>query len=190
MVQPMFQRSLLAALAALALAGCSSVPRPPVPRVAHVDLERFMGDWYVIASIPTYIERDAWNAVESYRLDDDGSIATTFTFRKGGFDGPDKRYTPRGFVFDRDSNAVWGMQFVWPIKADYRIAYLSDDYGQTVIAREARDYVWIMARSPSISEADYARLEEFVASMGYDTTLLRKVPQRWPATADAREGTP
>jgi apolipoprotein D and lipocalin family protein len=189
-VSSMHYRPFLAAIAALALAGCSSVPRTPVPLVGHVDLERFMGDWYVIASIPTYIERDAWNAVESYRIDPDGSIATTFTFRKGGFDGPEKRYTPRGFVVDRESNAVWGMQFVWPIKADYRIAYLSDDYGQTVIAREARDYVWIMARSPSISEADYARLTELIASMGYDTTRLRKVPQRWPATADAGEGTP
>jgi len=189
-VSSMHYRTLLAAIAAFALAGCSSVPRTPVPLVGHVDLERFMGDWYVIASIPTYIERDAWNAVESYRLDQDGSIATTFTFRKGGFDGPEKRYTPRGFVFDRDSNAVWGMQFVWPVNADYRIAYLSDDYGQTVIAREARDYVWIMARSPSISEADYTRLTQFVASMGYDTAKLRKVPQRWPATADEGGGTP
>jgi apolipoprotein D and lipocalin family protein len=180
----------IAAVATLALAGCSSVPRPPVPTVEHVDLERFMGDWYVIACIPTRIERDAWNAVEAYALDSDGTIATTFTYRLGGFDGPEKRYTPRGFVLDRASNAVWGMQFVWPIKADYRIAYLSADYGQTVIAREARDYVWIMARSPHITEADYARLTGFVASMGYDTTQLRKVPQRWPAPARAGGGTP
>jgi apolipoprotein D and lipocalin family protein len=178
----MSPRNVLAAIAALALAGCSSVSRPPVPTVAHVDLERFMGDWYVIACIPTYIERDAWNAVESYRLEADGTIATTFTFRQGGFDGPGKRYTPRGFVVDRGSNAVWGMQFVWPIKADYRIAYLSADYGETIIAREERDYVWIMARSPSLSDDGYARLVERVAAMGYDTAKLRKVPQRWPAT--------
>jgi apolipoprotein D and lipocalin family protein len=153
-----------------------------------VDLERFMGDWYVIASIPTYIEQDAWNAVESYRLDQDGSIATTFTFRKGGFDGPEKRYTPRGYVVDRASNAVWGMQFVWPIKADYRIVYLSDDYGQTVVAREDRDYVWIMARTPELDAADYSRLTAFVTSLGYDATQLRRVPQRWPAQA-APQGT-
>ena len=184
MTTPAMQhRSMLAALAVLSLAGCSSVPRPPVPLAQDVDLERFMGDWYVIACIPTWLERDAWNAVESYRLDADGSIATTFTFRKGGFDGPERRMHPRGFVVDRASNAVWGMQFVWPIKADYRIAYLSGDYGQTVIAREARDYVWIMARTPSISDADYRRLTDFVAAMGYDMAKLRRVPQRWPASA-------
>lgn len=169
----------IAAFAALVLAGCGSVPKPPLRAVPQVDLQRFMGDWYVIACIPTWIERDAWNAVESYRLDPDGTIATTFTYRKGGFDGPEKRMTPRGFVFDRTSNAVWGMQFVWPIKADYRIVHLSDDYAQTVVARESRDYVWIMARTPQIDAADYERLTAFVASLGYDVTRLRKVPQRW-----------
>lgn len=178
------------ALAALALAGCNSVPKPPLPTVPHVDLARFMGDWYVIACIPTWPERDAWNAVESYRLDDDGTIATTFTFRKGGFDGPAKRMTPRGYVVDRTSNAVWGMQFVWPIKADYRIVHLSDDYSRTVVAREARDYVWIMARTPEIDDADYARLTAFVASLGYDTARLRKVPQRWPDHASPQAGSP
>jgi len=176
---------LIVAAAALLAAGCSSVPHPPIVQVESVDLQRFMGDWYVIASIPTRIERDAYNAVESYRLAPDGTIETTFTFRKGGYDGPEKRYTPRGYVLDRESNAVWGMQFVWPIKADYRISYLSPDYGQTVVAREPRDYVWIMARTPRIPDSDYERLVAFVASLGYDVAQLRKVPQRWPATGGA-----
>ena len=47
-----------------------------------------MGDWYVIANIPTFIEKDAYNAIESYRLDDDGTVATTFRFNKGSLDGP------------------------------------------------------------------------------------------------------
>jgi apolipoprotein D and lipocalin family protein len=69
------------------------------------------------------------------------------------------------------------------VKADYRIAYVSPDYGQTVIARVARDYVWIMARTPSIPDADYERLLQFVAAQGYDVSLLRKVPQRWDSSA-------
>ena len=160
----------------LGLAGCASPP--PMPTVERVDLGRFMGDWYVIASIPSFIERGAHNAVESYRLEADGTVATTFTFRAGGFDGEAKRYTPRGYVLDA-SNARWGMQFVWPVKADYRIVYLAADYGQTVIAREKRDYVWIMARTPAIAEADYQRLLGMVASLGYDPARVQKVPQRW-----------
>lgn len=162
------------------LFGCAAA-RPPIQTMAHVDLERFMGDWYVIANIPTFLEEGAHNAIESYRLEDDGTIDTTFTFRADGFDGELKRYNPRGFVFDTQSNAVWGMQFVWPIKADYRIVYVNDDYTQTIIGREKRDYVWIMARTPSIPDADYAALIELLASQGYDTRLIRTVPQRWPA---------
>ena len=75
---------------------------------------------------------------------------------------------PRGFVATARRNAVWGMQFVWPIKADYRIAYCPTDYGQTVIAREARDYVWIMARTPSIRDADYGGSPISSPRMGYD----------------------
>ncbi len=165
-------------IALFALVGCQSVPLPPLAQPPKVDLERFMGDWYVIANIPTFIDKGAHNAVESYRLAADGTIETTFTFRDGAFDGPQKRYTPRGFVVDRNSNAVWGMQFIWPIKADYRIMHVAADYSQTVVGREARDYVWIMARTPEIPAADYTRLVELVSLQGYDTSRIVKVPQR------------
>ena len=174
-------KSTLLAAAALNLAGCQSVQRPPIAVVEQVDLPRFMGDWYVIANIPSFLEKGAHNAIESYRLAPDGSIETTFTFRAGGFDGEEKRYTPRGFVVDQESNAVWGMQFIWPIKADFRVVYLAPDYSQTVIGREKRDYVWIMARTPSIPEADYRRIIAFLDEQGYDVSRIQKVPQRWEA---------
>ncbi len=148
--------------------------------VEHVNLERFMGDWYVIASIPTFIEKKAHNAVESYALNDDGTVATTFRFRKDGFDGKIKEYQPKGFVRDTGSNALWGMQFIWPFKGDYRIVYLDDGYDVTVIGRQKRDYVWIMARTPEISDGKYAEMVDFVSEIGYDASKLRKVPQRWP----------
>ena len=159
------------------LAGCSSAPT--VPPVKSVDLGRFMGDWYVIASIPTSPEEGAYNAIESYRLDPDGSIATTFTFRQGAFDGPQKVMRPRGFVRPGTSNAVWGMQFIWPIKAEYVISHVDPDYRETIVARSKRDYVWIMARQPQLSNEDYARLQQKVRDLGYDVAKLQKVPQRW-----------
>ena len=135
-----------------------------------------MGDWYVIASIPTFIEKEAFNAMESYRLDDDGTVATTFRFNKGSYDGPVKEYNPRGFIRDKDSNAVWGMQFVWPFKAEYRVVFLNDDYTQTVIGRTKRDYVWIMARESTIPKDDYERILNFLRDQGYDLEKLRQVP--------------
>ena len=170
-------RTTLATLGAALLAACSAtVPRAPATVATKVDLQRFMGDWYVIANIPTFPEKGAHNAVERYTLDPDGSIAVNFSFNADAFDGPVKTYHPRGFVLD-PTNALWGMRFVWPIKADYRISYVASDYSLTVIGREARDYVWIMARTPTIPEADYQRMVEFVTREGYDVSKLQRVPQ-------------
>jgi len=163
--------------AALFIAGCQSVPT--ITTVDHVDIDRYMGDWYVIANIPTFLERDAYNAVESYSLREDGTIDTVFTFNKGGFDGKPRRYNPRGFIRS-DNNAEWGMRFVWPFKAEFLVVWLDEDYTQTVVGRSRRDYVWIMAREPQLPEADYQRILDFLAAEGYDIAKIQKVPQRWP----------
>ena len=167
-----------AILATIILGGCAA-KEPEMKTVDYVDIDRFVGPWYVIANIPTFLEKEAYNAVETYSLNDDGTIATNFTFRKGGFDGKAKEYNPKAFILDKETNARWGMRFVWPVKADYRIVYLDDDYTQTIIGRQDRDYVWIMARTPTISEPDYDQLVSLVESFGYDTAKLQRVPQRW-----------
>ncbi|MGV7224924.1 MAG: lipocalin family protein [Nitrospinales bacterium] len=159
-----------------ALTSCATYA--PIKTESEVNLNRFMGDWYVIASIPTFIEEGAHNAVESYKLNEDGTVETTFTFRQDSFDGKVKTYNPTGFV-SKQSNAVWGMRFVWPFKAEYRIIYLNKDYTQTVIGRTARDYVWIMAKSPQIAEEDYQNLLDYIDEQGYDISKVLKVPQRW-----------
>ena len=177
----------LVSLSLVTIAGCGVSPQKvTVPVVEKVDLPRFMGPWYVIGVIPTFIEKDVYNAIESYELAPDGTIKTTFTLNKGGFDGERKVYTPRGFVVPGTNNAIWGMQFIWPIKAEFVISYLDADYTETIIARSARDYVWIMARTPIIDDARYAALVKRVADMGYDTSKLVKVPQTpKPAAAPA-----
>lgn len=167
----------------MALAGCSSPP--PMPPVAQVDIPRFMGDWYVIAGIPSWPERQSYNAVESYALLPDGRIQTTFRYRHGGFGADVDTMRPMGTVQPGTGNAVWGMQFIWPIQAEYVIAYLDNDYQQTIIGRTKRDYVWIMARTPSLPDAEYARLVDKVRDLGYDPTQLRKVPQQWPEQGPA-----
>jgi apolipoprotein D and lipocalin family protein len=148
-----------------------------------------MGGWYVIAHIPTYLERDAYNAVESYVLQPDGSIQTTFRYRNGAFDAPLRTMQPVGFVQPDSGNAVWGMQFLWPIQAEYRIAYLDPDYQRTIIVRNARDYAWIMARTPTIPDADYAAAVSELRAFGYAVEKLRRVPQQWPEPATGGEPT-
>ena len=177
----------LAALLCLAiLNGCASTNMPPLEAMNRkVDLERFMGDWYVIGFIPVTIpffsEEGAHNGLESYRLTDEGVIETTYTFREGAFDGPEKRMTPKGWVRDEETNAEWRMQFLWPFKAAYLIVYLDEDYQRTIIGVPSRKYVWIMTRDPELSEAHYQELLDYVARVGYDTEKVQRVPQRWPA---------
>ncbi len=137
-----------------------------------------MGDWYVIAHIPAFIEDEAHNAVESYALDKDGTIATTYVFNDGGLDGPLKTYRPRGFVHNDETKAEWRMQFVWPFKAAYLIVHLDDAYQTTVIGVPDRDYAWIMARTKTLPEARYQELVEILAETGHDLTKLRRVPHR------------
>lgn len=180
-------RHLPALLLATAMAtGCAtpdSLPTPP-----QVDLQRFMGPWYVIANIPTPPERDAHNPIEHYALRDDGRIQTTYRYRKGGFDAPLRTMRPVGSVRDGSGNAVWGMQFVLPslplgmLQAEYVIAHVDDDYTETIIARSKRDYAWIMARTPTLPQADLERLKQRLRDLGYDLADLQMVPQRWPET--------
>lgn len=158
------------------LSGCQSLP--PIKTVAQVDLDRFMGDWHVIAAIPTFIEKDPYNPIERYARNADGSIATTFTFHQGGFDGQRKVFEPTGFVVPGTGNAEWKMQFLWPFKSEYLIAYLSEDYQHTIIARNKRDYVWLMSRQAQLSPETYQDLVARIQAMGYDTARLKVFPQQ------------
>jgi len=166
---------------ALAPFGIWAGEHPPIQTVSHVDLPRFMGRWYLIASIPTRFEKDAYNAVETYTLQPDGNVFTAFRFNNGSFSAPEKEIHSLGIVKPATGNAIWGVQLFWPLQAQYKVAYLSPDYSETIVARDARDYTWIMARTPYVSPQNYAALIKRVQDLGYDVSKIRKVPQQWPA---------
>lgn len=168
---------LALALVIATTAACrSSNVKPSIPTAAPVDVDRFMGDWYVIAHIPSFPEREAYKAVESYARLPDGRIQTTFRFRKGALDGPEKTMHPVGTVKPDGGGAVWDMQFVWPIQAEYVIAWVDADYQQTIVGRSKRDYVWLMARTPQIPDADYQARVKQIEALGYDVSKIRRVP--------------
>ena len=172
---------IIVLLCVLCLAsGCATSRMPPPVVDRRVDLQRFMGDWYVVAGQFTWIERSAWNGIERYELDPDGTIATTYTFRKGGVDGPLKVYRPSAIVIDRESNAEWGMQFIWPFRATYLILFLDDEYRYTVIGEPERKYLWIMAREPVIPDDVMKTINQRVSEIGYDPGKFVRMPQQWP----------
>lgn len=179
---------VLAGVASLAAAPSAVAgDLPPIKPVSHVDLKRFMGTWYLIATIPTSYGEKAWNAVETYRLKDDGDIWTGFRFHQGGFDGPLKKIHSTGYVQPDTGNAVWAVTVFWFLKAQYIVAYLKADYSQMIVARDKRDYVWVFSRTPNVSKADWDTLHDTVKALGYDMSKYRKVPQKWPKSAKPAE---
>jgi apolipoprotein D and lipocalin family protein len=80
-----------------------------------------------------------------------------------------------GIVMNTATNAEWAMQFAGPMKADYKIVYLDDNYQEAIIGRDERDYVWILTRSPNISPTDFDALLSRVRNMGYDINQLRQI---------------
>lgn len=172
--------------AAFSSVGCATDMQKIKP-VANVDLQRYMGTWYVLASIPTGFETDGNNAVETYTLQPGNRVKTVFQFRRGSFDAPLKTIESTGYVADGTGNAVWGVQVFWFFRAQYLVAFLNDDYSQVIVARDKRDYVWVMARTPTVSQPDYDALVQRVKDLGYPVDKLVKVPQQWPETqSDAR----
>lgn len=156
--------------------------------VTNVDIDRFMGDWYVIANIPTFVERNAINPIENYQRDEDGNIATTFTFEK---DGRQKTMTMTAFVHEAPDNGIWDMQLVWPFRADYRIIYLDAGYQTTIIGRNKRDYLWIMSREPRLEAAKLYQLLDLAVELGYERekiqlTSWQQSPTSVPATTEGR----
>ena len=172
---------LVACVLAIFSLAVQASDKPPIKPVEMVNLPQFMGKWYVIGNIPSWQEKEAFNATETYTLNPKGEIDTVYHYRKGSFASKVKDINSTGFVREGTNNAVWGVQIIWPIKAQYKIAYLNNDYSQTIVARDKRDYVWIMARTPTIPQADYDAMVAKVKAMGYDLKELRKVPQQWPA---------
>lgn len=156
-----------------------------------IEIPRFMGDWYVVGSIPIDLpfasEAGAHNAVETYTLMEDGSIDTVYRFRRDSFTGPVKRFNPTGFVHNAPVNTEWRMQFLWPFKSVYLVAWAASDYSETIIGVPNRRYVWLMARDYRLSEDEYQLLVDRAAAMGYDASQIVRIPHRWPE-ADEQDG--
>lgn len=173
-------------LALLLLAGAVAANLPAIRPVPHVDLARFMGTWYLVGGMPTAFERDAWNAVETYTLRRDGSIRTTLTFNHGRADGPRKHIEAPARVRPGTGNAVWDVRVFGPMKAQYVVAWLRDDYSLMVVARDARDYAWVFARSPDVTDAELERARLRLRGLGYDLSKWRTVPHSDTTLADNR----
>ncbi|MEI8294383.1 MAG: lipocalin family protein [bacterium] len=169
----------LLTLLACVLAGCSAVPKQtPLRTVDHVDLNRFMGDWYVIGTIPWVVEKNNVGTMDIYKQRPDGKIDIRYAFHKGSLDAPRQEMRATATVVDTQTNARWAVQFLWPFRAPFLVIDLSPDYRHTTIGYPDRSLIWIMSRDPSMPEKDYSAALENARSQGYDISRIVKVPQK------------
>lgn len=178
------QKHWLLPLVSAGVLGCAS--HDPLPTVERVDLDRFMGTWYVHVYSPLWVDRDAVNPVEHYFLEEDGSIATTYQFRRGSTEGRLRTFTPTGTVYNTDTNAEWRMQFLWPFKAQYLIVGLDEDYGGTVVAHPNRKYAWIMHREAEVDTDRLQRHKDLLRELGFDLDELETARHDWQAEPERK----
>ncbi len=154
--------------------------RAPLKTVAHVDLPRYMGDWYVIANVPYFAEKDCFGSIESYALRPDGRIDNGFAYHKGSFAGPLKKMQALAWVHNPLTNAEWRVRFFGLITAEYYVIDLDPKYQWTVVGHPSRNYGWIMARQKTLPEAQYQVILKRLRAQGYDPASFVKVPQLPP----------
>ncbi len=161
------------------ITACKKENMEPLKTVDYVNLEKFMGDWYVIAIIPNFIEKNAVNGIESYRTLNKDGVKIDYRFRIKSPDGKLKHLQPKAWIYNRETNSEWRVQFLWPFKAAYLIIDLADDYSYTVVGEPSRKFVWIMAREPKIDDQTYNSILDRLSKQGYDTSKIQKMPQIW-----------
>lgn len=145
-------------------------------KVTHVDLKRYSGKWYVIATIPTGFDKD-WNyTTENYNEPKGGKIEIFTTYKKG--DNPEtKSVKSKGFPIEQSGNVNWKVQFIWPFKSAYLIEELADDYTYVVVGHPKKKFLYIMNRSGKMAEIQYEEIKTRFANKGYDVSKIRKLDQ-------------
>jgi apolipoprotein D and lipocalin family protein len=162
---------------ALILAACRP-SAPPLAVVNEVDLDRYLGQWYEIASFPQRFQRGCVASTAHYARRDDGRIRVENACRDGSFDAEWRRVEGVAWVTEpEETNAKLKVQFFWPVRGDYWIIELDPDYRYAVVGHPSREYLWILSRTPTMDPAVYGKLIDRIAAHGFDPDRLERTPQ-------------
>jgi len=173
-ITPICQRALIILTTVGALSACAN--HQPLEGVDFVDKQRFEGEWYVIANIPYFAER---NKVGS---------KTTYVHRKGRlfddiFEAHDKTFDSDlkkivGTVKSlNEKNNEWRSTFYWFIRFKFSVVHVNPEYDLMLLGHSSRKYGWVMARNKRISNSEYQRSMNIFEQLGYDIKQFSKVPQ-------------
>ena len=170
-------------LASLLLTGCAAstterLRLPPLATVASVDLSKYVGTWYEIASFPQSFQKGCTGTQAMYTARPDGEIDVRNRCWKDRLDGEEKTAEGRARVVDKATNAKLEVSFFRPFWGDYWIIQLAPDYAYAVVGHPGRDYLWILSRAPQMDAAIYDGILARLKEQGYETFRLQKTLQR------------
>lgn len=144
--------------------------------VPYVDLEKYAGDWYEIASFPQPFQKGCTCTKATYSSNEDGTINVVNSCNLA-LKGKTKTSTAIAFVEEGSGNAKLKVQFFWPFKGKYWIIDLAKDYSYAVVGHPNRKYLWILSRTPEMDENQYQTILEGVAKKDFDIRKLEKTVQ-------------
>lgn len=144
--------------------------------VPYVDLEKYAGEWYEIASYPQSFQKGCTCTKATYTPNEDGTIHVENTCNLPE-KGKTKTSTATAFVEDGSGNAKLKVQFFWPFKGKYWIIDLAKDYSYAVVGHPNRKYLWILSRTPEMDENLYNQILERITEKGFDISKLEKTVQ-------------
>lgn len=168
-------RHLLALLVGL-IGGTAAASTPP-PTVEHVDLSRYAGTWYEIASFPKWFQRGCVATQATYRLRSDGSVEVVNECRQERLDGKEKRARGKAWVVDKTTNAKLKVQFFWPFRGDYWIVALDPEYRWSVVGDPGRSSCWILSRTRKLDDTVFASIVGRIRDLGFDPDRLHRTLQ-------------
>jgi apolipoprotein D and lipocalin family protein len=167
---------LLVITSTILLAACGH--NPPLKVVSSVDLQRYLGTWYEIASYPASFQKGCTGTKATYSLRPDGDIEVlNQCFKKG----PSEELTSakgKAWVVDTTTNAKLKVRFFWPFSGSYWIIDLGKDYEYAVIGHPSRQYLWVLSRTPQMDDLLYREILGRISQQGYDTTKLVRTVQK------------
>ncbi len=158
----------------------------PLEVVPHVDLQRYLGRWYEIATIPQRFQKGCVAVTADYSLLKNGDIRVTNTCRQETLDGKIRRVRGKARIVDKTTNAKLKVTFFWPFWGAYWIIALDPDYQWAVVGHPDRTYLWILSRTPHMDPALYEALLTVVTAKGYDPSDLLKTLQPLEETTTAK----
>lgn len=151
----------------------------PLETVDYVDLNKYTGRWYEIASYPARFQEGCRCTTAEYRLAPGKNYIHVINRCVKFKNGKSKISIARGkaFVVKGSNNAKLKVQFFWPFRGDYYIIGLADDYSWAVVGHPKHTYLWILSRFSYMTSDTYSMILDLIKQKGYDTSLLQKTPQ-------------